>query len=392
MPEIHGEVAKGFEPVREAFARNFEQHEEVGAAFALYVKGEKVVDIWGGTADAETGRAWSQDTLQLVFSTTKGITAICAHLLAQRGELDLDAPVAEYWPEFKAAGKENVPVRWLLGHRTGVPALHDTITPDETLDWDTITSRLAAEEPWWEPGTTHGYHALTYGWLVGEVIRRVSGKNIGRFVADELAGPLGLDTYIGLPVSEEPRVAPLVQMSLLADPPPQEALDAMPPEMRAMVDAFTNPNSLTQRALNVSTPSLEWDSREVHAAEIPAANGISDARSLAKLYAACVGEVDGVRVLEPATVTDATKEVSDGPDKVLLAPTRFGSGFFLQSTFSPLYGPNSFGHAGAGGSLAMADPDAQIGYGYVMNKMLANLSGDPRTTGLTAAVKECLGS
>jgi len=391
MTEIKGEVASGFEPVREAFAKNFESHEEVGAAFALYVKGEKVVDIWGGTADVETGRPWEEDTLQLFFSTTKGVTAICANLLAQRGELDLDAPVAEYWPEFKAAGKENVPVRWLLGHRVGLPALHEPVTPAEALDWDTITSRLAAEEPFWEPGSTHGYHAITFGWLVGEVIRRVSGKNIGRFVADELAKPLGLDMYIGLPESEEPRVAPLVQMSLMVEAPTPEVLDAMPPEMRAMVDAFTNPDSLTQRALNVSKPPLEWNSREVHAAEIPAANGISTARSLAKLYAACVGEVDGVRILNADTVAGATKEVSNGPDKVLLAPTRFGSGFFLQSMFSPLYGPNSFGHAGAGGSLGMADPDAQIGYGYVMNKMLANLSGDPRTLGLTAAVKECLG-
>jgi CubicO group peptidase (beta-lactamase class C family) len=390
MTEIHGEVAAGFEPVRDAFAKNFDSHEEVGAAFALYVKGTKVVDIWGGVADEATGRPWVEDTLQLVFSTTKGVTAICASLLAQRGELDLDAPVADYWPEFKAAGKENVPVRWLLGHRVGLPALHDTITPHEVLDWDTITSRLAAEEPWWEPGTIHGYHAMTYGWLVGEVIRRVSGKNIGRFVADELAAPLGLETYIGLPESKEPRVAPLVEMSLQGDAPAPEVLDAMPPEMRAAVDAFTNPNSLTQKALRVSDPALEWNSRAVHAAEIPAANGISDARSLAKLYAACIGEVDGVRILNPDTVADATKEVSNGPDKVLFAPTRFGSGFFLQSMFSPLYGPNSFGHAGAGGSLAMADPDAGIGYAYVMNKMQANLSGDPRTLGLTAAVKECL--
>jgi CubicO group peptidase (beta-lactamase class C family) len=390
MPEICGEVAKGFEPVREAFARNFEHHEEVGAAFALYVKGEKVVDVWAGTADVDTGRPWEENTLQAVFSTTKGITAICAHLLAQRGDLDLDARVAEYWPDFKAAGKENVPVRWLLGHRTGLPAFHDTVTPEEALDWDRITARLAAEEPWWEPGTAHGYHAITYGWLVGEVIRRVSGKNIGRFVADELAGPLGLDTYIGLPESEEPRVAPLIQMSLVGERPPQEAIDAMPEEMRAAVEAFTNPDSLTQRALRVSDPALDWNSREVHAAEIPAANGITTARSLAKLYAACVGEVDGQRVLTPGTVADATKEVSNGPDKVLIMPTRFGSGFFLQSMFSPLLGPNSFGHAGAGGSLGMADPDAEIGYGYVMNKMQANLSGDPRTLGLTAAVKECL--
>lgn len=390
MTEISGFVADGFEAVRDAFANNFVQYEDVGAAFALYVRGEKVVDIWGGVANEAIGRPWQEDTLQLVFSTTKGVTAICAHLLAQRGELDLDAPVADYWPEFKANGKENIRVRWLLGHRAGLPALRDPITPAEVFDWDTITSRLAAEEPVWEPGTKHGYHALTYGWLVGEVIRRVSGKSIGRFVADELAGPLGLDLFIGLPASEEPRVAPLIEMSFLAEAPAQDVLDGMPPEMRRLVDAYTNPESLTQRALNVATPQLEYNSRELHAAELPAVNAIATARSLAKLYAACLGEVDGVRLLNDETIAGATKEVSDGPDEVLITPTRFGSGFFLQSSFSPLFGPNSFGHAGAGGSLAMADPDTGAGYAYVMNRMQPNLSNDPRTTGLTAAVKECL--
>ena len=387
---IEGYVSPGLESVRDAFAENFARRRELGGAVCAFHNGEKVVDLWGGVADEATGRPWEEDTLQLVFSTTKGVTAICAHLLAQRGELDLDAPVAEYWPEFKAAGKENVPVRWLLGHRVGLPALREKVTPAEALDWDTITSKLAAEEPLWEPGTTHGYHALTYGWLVGEVIRRVSGKNIGRFVADELAGPLGLDLYIGLPESEEPRVAPLVEMSLQGEAPAAEVLEAMPAEMRTMIEAFTNPESLTQRALNISTPPLQFNSREVHAAEIPAANGISTARALAKLYAAQVGEVDGVRILHDITIAGATREVSNGPDKVLMVPTRFGSGFFLPSMFSPLFGANSFGHAGAGGSLAMADPDAGIGYAYVMNKMQANLSNDPRTVGLTNAVKSCL--
>ena len=392
MTEIFGEVAKGFEPVKAAFERNFTENEEVGAAFALYHKGTKVVDLWGGIADVETGRPWEEDTLQLVFSTTKGVAAICLHLLAQRGDVDLDAPAAEYWPEFKAEGKENVPVRWLTCHRTGLPAFNKRIPLADALDWDKVTTHLAAETPIWEPGTTHGYHAVTYGWLVGEIIRRVTGKTPGKFFADELAGPLGIDFFIGLPESEEARTAKLVQMSTLtADGPSPEVLETLPQEMRDMIEAFTNPDSLTQRALNVCDPIMDFNSREVHAAEIPAANGIGTARGLAKLYASTVGPgIDGTRVLSDATVADATTEQSNGPDKVLLVPTRFGSGFFLPSDFSPLYGERSFGHAGAGGSLALADPDAEIGFAYVMNKMQANLSADPRTAGLIDAVKESL--
>jgi CubicO group peptidase (beta-lactamase class C family) len=387
MTPIHGEVESGFERVRDAFENNFESNEEVGAAFSLYVKGRKVVDIWGGIADETTGRAWEENTSALVFSTTKGVTAIAAGLLAQRGELDLDAPVATYWPEFKAAGKENVPVRWLLSHRVGLPAVNAKLTAEQVLAWDPIVEALAAETPFWEPGTKHGYHALTYGWLVGEVIKRASGRNIGRFVAEELATPLGLDLYIGLPESEEGRVCRLVVMAGLGGDVTDEMLEALPEEMQKIARAFTDPNSLTQRALNITTPPLDFNSRAVHAAEIPAANGIGTARSLAKLYASCVGEIDGSRLLNEDTVRDMTREQSNGPDEVLLMPTRFGTGFFLASEFAPLFGPNSFGHAGAGGSLAMADPDAQIGFGYVMNKMQQNLSGDPRTLTLVEAVK-----
>ncbi len=392
MPEIHGEVASGFEAVRDAFENNFVQHGEVGAAFALYVKGEKVVDIWGGVADIESGRPWDESTIQLMFSTTKGLTAMCANLLAQRGELDLDAPVADYWPEFKAAGKENIPVRWLLGHRAGLPVVDEKLSAEQVLAWDPIVEALAAQAPVWEPGTKHGYHALTYGWLAGEVIKRISGKNIGRFFADEISAPLGtLDLWIGLPESEEGRVAPLILLEAMSQQGiAQEVLDALDETQRKMLLAFTDPNSITSRALNVTNPPLDFNSREVHAAEIPAANGIGTARSLARAYAACVGEVDGVQILSADTIQKATVEVSNGTDEVLLVPTRFGAGFFLQSDFSPLFGANSFGHAGAGGSLGLADPDAEIGFGYVMNTMQQNLSGDPRTMTLVEAVKQSL--
>ena len=396
MAEIQGEVASGFEKVRDAFEANFTQHGDVGAAFALYKDGQKIVDLWGGVANDETGAQWNEDTLQLVFSTTKGATAICAHLLAQRGELDFDAPVAEYWPEFKANGKENVPVRWLLSHRSGLPVLDTPLTPEQYYAWDPVAEALAAKKPEWEPGTRHGYHAVTYGNLVGEIVRRISGKSLGTFFRENVAEPLGLDFWIGLPESEESRVSRLISFQLGATEEQREAmkdfpLENLPEEMRPIVQAFMDPNSLSNRALTgVTDPPMDFNSREMHAAEVPAANGITTARSLAKMYAAQIGEVDGVRLMSDETVANATVEQSNGPDAVLMIPTRFGLGFFLQSDFSPLMGPRSFGHAGAGGSLGFADPDAGIGFGYVMNKMSTNLSGDPRTIGLVEAIKSCL--
>jgi CubicO group peptidase (beta-lactamase class C family) len=392
MTEIHGEVAAGFEPVRDAFQANFERNGEVGAAFSLYVRGDKVVDLWGGVADTEADAAWAEDTLQLVFSTTKGATAICAHLLAQSGALDLEAPVAEYWPEFAAEGKGEIPVRWLLSHRSGLPTVDAHLTPSELCQWQPIVRALAEQRPYWEPGTAHGYHALTYGWLVGEVVKRVDGRSIGRFFADEVAKPLGLDFFIGLPEAEEPRVSRLETLQI-GGAPAELDVQSLPEPIQALIKAATDPEGLMQRALTVSRPDgLDYNSREVHAAEIPAANGITTARALARMYAATVGEVDGVRLLDPATVADMTVERSNGPDKVLMVPTRFGSGFFLPSMFSPLLGPSSFGHSGAGGSLGVADVDRQIGFGYVMNKMQQNLSGDPRTVGLLAAVNACVSS
>ena len=389
MVAIQGEVKTGFEKVGDAFAANFEHNGEVGAAFSLYVRGEKVVDVWGGVADTSTGGPWTEDTLQLVFSTTKGATAVCAHLLAQRGELDLDAPVADYWPEFKAEGKERIPVRWLLSHRAGLPVVDNPPPAADVLRWYPIVEALAAQRPVWEPGTAHGYHALTYGWLVGEVVRRISGRSLGTFFADEVAAPLGLDFWIGLPDAQEPRVSRLEVLGNSGVTPDVD-LDKVPENVRAMLQAFLDPNSLSQRALNVTKPPLNWNAPEVHAAEIPAGNGIGTARSLARMYAGLIGEVDGVRLLTPETVANATVEQSNGPDRVLMVPTRFGLGYFLPSAFSPLAGPRSFGHAGAGGSLGFADPDTGIAFGYVMNKMQQNLAGDPRTLGLIEATAKSL--
>ena len=386
--EINGEVEPGFEAVKDAFAANFADHGEVGAAFSLYRHGRKVADLWGGVADADAGRVWDRDTLQLVFSTTKGATAICALRLVERGELDLDAPVCDYWPEFKAEGKEQVPVRWLLSHRSGLPVVDAELTPADARAWQPVVAALAGQRPVWEPGTAHGYHALTYGWLVGEVVRRVSGESVGRFFSDEVAEPLGLDFWIGLPPDREERVSRLIQTAPLAQ---DVDIDRLPAEVRPIVRAYLDPTSLTNRALALTRPPLDWNDAETHAAEIPAANGVCTARSLARMYAATTGEVDGVRLLGPATVAMASTTESEGVDRVLLVPDRFGLGFMLNTQFSPMLGEGSFGHSGAGGSLGFADPETGIAFGYVMNRMQQNLAGDPRTIGLTNAVRRCLG-
>jgi CubicO group peptidase (beta-lactamase class C family) len=389
MVKIDGEVAAGFEPVREAFEANFEQHGDVGAAFCLYRGGQKVVDLWGGVANADTGQRWDRDTLQLVFSTTKGATAICALRLVERGELDLDAPVADYWPEFKVEGKERVPVRWLLSHRSGLPVIDTRLTPDEALAWHPVVAALAAQRPVWEPGTAHGYHALTYGWLVGEVVRRVDGRGLGQFFADEVAGPLGLDFWIGLPADLEPRVSRLSQAAPVSMPEGLD-LDSLPQELRDMAEAFLDPTSLSMRALNVTEPPIDWNAPATHRAEVPAANGICTARALARMYAGTIGDVDGVKLLGADMVATACETQSEGPDRILMIPTRFGVGFMLNSGFSPMLGVTSFGHAGAGGSLGFADPESGVAFGYVMNQMQQNLAGDPRTVGLIEAVRRSL--
>jgi len=315
------------------------------------------------------------------------MTAVAANLLVQRGELDLDAPVAEYWPEFKAAGKDSTPVRWLLSHKAGLPVLDRKMAPSDLFAWDPVCGALAAQPPVWEPGTAHGYHAITYGFLVGEVVRRITGRSLGRFFADEVAAPLSLQTWIGLPEPLEPRVAKLILLSI-GGTPDSSALASLPEDARKAVMAFLDPNSLTQRALSVTEPALNYNSREVHAAEIPAANGITTARSVAKMYAALIGEVEGVRLFDPETVDAVRTCQTDGSaDRVLFFPTRFGLGFMLSSSFSPLLGDGSFGHPGAGGSLAFADPESGIAFAYIMNKMDQNLAGDPRTIGLIEAVK-----
>ncbi|HWD52773.1 MAG TPA: serine hydrolase domain-containing protein [Acidimicrobiales bacterium] len=382
---VEGRVEPGYEGVRDAFAANFTERGDQGAAFCLYQDGVPVVDLWGGTADRHTGSAYGPDTLQLVFSTTKGATAVCANLLIERGLLDPSAPVTEYWPEFGAEGKAVLPVEFLLTHQAGLPAIDTTLTLPEALAWDPMIAALSAQKPLWEPGTGHGYHALTYGWLVGEVVRRVSGKSLGTFFAEEVAAPLGLEFWIGLPESEEHRVAPL-NMSL------DHITEMAPEELERMAINFA-PDGLGTRALFLGGAfgSFEdgdgvFNTREVHAAEVPAANGITTARSLARMYAGLIGEVDGVRILTPDTVDTMIIPRTSGVDLVLGAESIFGLGMLCDTPFSPFLGAGSFGHYGAGGSVGFAQPGAGVAFAYVMNQMRLGLSGDARTGSLIEAV------
>lgn len=379
MSEIAGWVAPGFEPVRDAFAANFADGSEVGAAFAVYRHGEPVVDLWGGVADAATGRPWDERTIVLVFSTTKGATAACAHLLAERGLLDLEAPVARYWPEFAAAGKEAVTVAHLLAHQAGLAWVDEPMALAEALAWEPVAAALARQAPHWEPGTQHGYHALTFGWLVGEVIRRVDGRGVGAFFHDEIAQPLGLDFWIGLPEEQEPRVAPLIAPDAAGDE-----------ELRAAMAALAGPGSELGRALSAPGRAFAdigvFNTRAVRAAEVPAANGVGDARSIARMYAALIGEVDGVRLLSPGRLERATRRRTSGPNRVLLGlDIQFGLGFMVPSSAVAVGGPRSFGHFGAGGSMGWADPDAGLAFGYVMNRMHLGLAGDLRSARLVEA-------
>ena len=374
--------AQGFEPVRDAFEANFADPGELGAAVSVVVDGRPVVDLWGGLADAHTGRAWVRDTPVLVYSATKGPVATCALLLWERGLLDLDAPVADVWPEFAAGGKAQVTTRQLISHQAGLPVFDEPITFPECHDHDLVAARLAAQSPHWEPGTAHGYHPLTWGWLVGEVIRRVAGRTVGSMLAEELAGPLGIDLWVGLPPEREAEVA-----RLAAGP---VDFSGMSPDDPGMIFAMAimNIDSLTFRAFANPPGQLDVESfnaPELHRAEWPAANGIGTARALATFYGALA--VD--RILSAASLDEASSPQVSGPDKVLAVETSFGLGFSLHSVMTAHAG-GSFGHEGAGGSVAFADRDKGLGFAYVMNRLTASLGADRRSRRLVEAVYSCL--
>ena len=353
---IEGHCDPRFRRVREVFEAKLAR-DEVGAAIAFTLDGDPVVDLWGGWKDRDRTEPWARDTIVNTYSTTKGMTALVAARLVEQGRLDLDAPVASLWPEFAAQGKQDVPVRWLLTHEAGLAGVREKL-PSETLyDWDAMCAALAATEPWWTPGEKHGYHAVTFGFLVGEVIRRAGGRTVGELFRDDVARPLGADYHIGLPPSEHSRVSDLIGGLV---PPKTDAKTASgKPAVRIkgpladFMRDMTDPSSLVGAAFNNPwIPSGAHNTRAWREAEIPAANGHGEARALARIYGAlaCGGEVDGVRLLEPETIERVRTEQVSGPDAVLAGmPTRFGLGYMLRSDFMP-FTPNAsaFGHPGAG--------------------------------------------
>ncbi|MEV0258705.1 serine hydrolase domain-containing protein [Streptomyces sp. NPDC050732] len=388
---VHGTVAAGFEPVRDAFARNFGEGGERGAAVAVYRDGRRVVNLWGGTKDVDGELAagdapWEPGTAQIVRSATKGVAAAALLLLHQRGQLDLDAPVGSYWPEFKARGKERVLVRHVLAHRAGVPALDRPLTPAEALDPDLAAAVVAAQAPFWEPGEDHGYHAQTYSWLTGELVRRVTGRPVGEWIADEIARPLGADLWVGLPEAEVGRAGRLGPIE--PPPPPGGAGGLRVRPKRNVAEAYADPDSLTRRAFGAIDPLPDENDPAYRAAALPASNGIATADGLARFYAALIGEVDGGRRLfDPSTVSLARGEASAGPDRVLVVGTRFGLGYMLHGAASPLLGPGSFGHPGRGGALGFADPESGLAFGYVTNGMNKGVTADPRAQSLVRALR-----
>jgi len=366
-----------FAEVRRAFEANLANGEDVGASFCATLDGEIVVDLWGGWADAAKTRPWVRDTIVNVYSTTKTMTALTALLLADRGELDFDAPVAKYWPEFAAAGKANVKVSHLMSHSSGLSGWKAPIRKEDLYDWEKATSLLAAQAPYWEPGTAPGYHALTQGYLVGEVIRRITGKTVGTVFREEIAEPLGADFHIGLPASEDDRVAELIP------PPPGSAVgDGQQSELQANMSH------------NPGVDVGETRTRAWRGAEIPAAGGTGNARSIAQVHAILAngGVAQGKRFMSEAGCRKALELQVEGQDLIMAAPARFGLGFGLAGGLIPLPNPSSMFWGGYGGSLAIIDMDAHTTFAYAMNRMAPTTTGDTRAFGLAMAMWDALGS
>ena len=393
---VNGTVLDGFEAVRDAFGQA--QADDEGAAqLAVCHQGQLVVDLWTGR-DVIGGRPYTGDSISILMSVSKGMTATCVHLLGQRGLLDVDAPVARYWPEFAANGKQHVTVRHLLTHSAGLFGfpVEARIGPRDLLDWDRCVTVLAGMAPLWEPGTAFAYHSLTFGFLLGEVVHRIAGRTVGQFFAEELAKPLGLDLWIGLPETEEHRVAD--QFSRLPEATPQQARD----QLQALGIDTADPvvaTMLASSSLGGEEAMRVLNSRAGHAAEVPSANGIGNARSLARLYAALVGEVDGVRLLHPDTVERVRVAQTDqmtGPEPLGKIPQpyplRFALGYEAPRAGSPLLGDSCFGHAGLGGRLAFADPVTGTGVGYTCTNSLWDYAAGPDARWLpwTAALRDAL--
>jgi CubicO group peptidase (beta-lactamase class C family) len=393
-PAVHGRCEPRFEAVRREFERNFVERGELGAAVCVLVDGEPMVDLWGGLADAETAREWDANTPVVVFSSTKGMTALAAHVLADRGKLEFAAPVATYWPEFAAAGKDRITVGMLLSHQAGLAAWREPLPEGALYDWELATSRLAAQAPYWEPGTRTGYHGVTFGFLVGEVVRRVDGRSVGTFLRDEIAAPLGAEIWIGLPEKIEARVART------------ELYDYSDDDSEFTQFVLANPDSLPAQ-LQLNTGG--WlgnqellDTRASHAAEIPAANGIATARGLATMYAplSLGGKFRGVRIVGPEAIAGMRYvRARTDRDASALVATAFSLGFLkswdnrsLGEGMSTIIGEDAFGHAGLGGSIGFADPSCRLAFAYVMNRHGRGTGINSRAQSLVDAVYRTLGS
>ncbi len=371
---IHGNVAPGFEAARAVFAENFARkgdYQDVGASFAAFHKGKCVVNLWGGFRDRARNLTWTRDTLVNVWSSTKGVTATAIAILADRGKLAYEDIVAKYWPEFAANGKENITIAQIMSHRAGLNGFAEPTTIEDMFDWNACVAKLARQKPAWPPGTASSYHAMTYGWLAGELVRRVSGKSVGAFVREEIARVLGADFFIGLPESEEHRVAEMIGPKSPAQMPQLSEI-----AMLCLVNPQQNPESPNARA---------W-----RAAEIPAANGQASGMGLARLYAALAGDgsLDGARILSPKAIARMTTPATNNGDRDMMLGFVDAWGMGVALNRPGIYGPNprAFGHSGWGGSFGCADPDAGVSIGYVCNQMGPDLVGDPRTAGLCEAV------
>ncbi|MBA3069950.1 MAG: beta-lactamase family protein [Hyphomonas sp.] len=361
--EVHGFVHDKYAPVRAAFESNFATGQENGAAFCMTVGGEMVADIWAGSADEAGTRPWEQDTIVNVYSTTKTMTALTALLLADRGELDFAAPVARYWPEFAANGKADVTVAQLMSHSAGLSGWKEPLVREDLYDWEKATSLLAAQAPYWTPGTAPGYHAMTQGFLVGEVVRRVTGMSLGTVFRKELAEPLGADFHIGLPATEDHRVA-----------------DLTPPPPGSGIGQGQSDPLVTNMASNPPINPLDTRTRAWRGAEIPAAGGTGNARSVAAVQTVMAngGFANGKQILSEAGCRKALELQIEGNDLILGIPVRYGMGFGLAGGAVPFPNPNTIYWGGYGGSLVVIDMDARATYAYAMNKMAATTTGDMR--------------
>lgn len=385
---VSGECDDRFSELREEFERNFGERGEVGASVSLSVNGETMVDLWGGVANKETGEAWTRDTVSIVFSCTKAATAICAHILIDRGQLDLNARVTDYWPEFGKHGKDKTTVAMMLNHESALPALKEPVKPGGFLDWDYMIQRMEDEEPFWEPGTRNGYHMVNFGWTVGELVRRASGKSLGDFFRDEVAGPTGADFWIGIPDDFDRPIAPI----LVYEPQPGDQLTDFTNAL------LTDPTSI-QHLSFLNNGGWNPNDPDAHKAMIGGAGGISNARGQVAMYTP-LAKNDGSlvspdRVAHMSMVTTATNR-----DATLLAPTRFGPGFMKSmdnrgqtngDQMSAIIGDKAFGHVGAGGSIGFADPECGLAFSYTMNQMGQGLMLNPRCQSLIDAAYKALG-